>query len=210
MRALLWMGLATLVGCGNTAGMLRDVRWGNEFDGDFEDVRERAAQVIAKHYPRGLDPDQSDPDSGDFYTVWHHEVSMWNRETNRSRARVVVEPRGEDRVRVGVAVVKQINNNIDNPHDIDDAIWVRKQRNTEMEEILESTIARRYLAAKPSETFEEKHRFRERAGLRKDIIDRSRDVDLGATTEPGDTMGDFDDIPSVTENERKRKKKKDG
>ena len=170
--------------------MRKDRRPGTELEGSYDLVQERARMVLDKEFPKGLDPDQGDPAGGEFYTVWHHKVSVWHRKTVRERCHLKVEDRGEGKVRVGVAVVTQLNNNIDNPHDIDEAIWVKKERDRDREALLEQTIAQRYLEAKPSGYFEEKHRPKGSGTLRKDILDRTRDVDLGEM-EPGDIQGEL-------------------
>ena len=51
---------------------------------------------------------------------------------------------------------------------------------------IEDQIARRYLKSEPSEAWKEKHSEKKRKGLRPDLVDRYRDVDLGEK-EAGDT-----------------------
>jgi hypothetical protein len=168
-------------GCGTT-GMLREVTWGEPLDEPYEIVLDRTKQVVTQQFPRGLDPDLSDEDGGDLWTVWHYETSVWYRDTKRRRGHVKVETMKDGRVRVGVSVVQQINDNIDNPHDIDEARWVARSRDIETEGQIHSRIARRYLKVEPSERWEETRRHAQRQGqgqgLRRDLVDRESDVVL--------------------------------
>ena len=126
-----------------------------------------------------LDPDRTKEDEADFWTLWDYKTSMWYRKTTRRRAHVIVEDAGEGMVRVGVAVITQINDNMDNQHSIEDARWVKTEPDTEWAMRIEQQIGRRYLDAEPSEAWKEKNREEKRKGLRPDLADRYRDVDLG-------------------------------
>jgi len=187
MRAVFHLLAAVILfGCANTMGKLEDLSWGAPMDGDYLEYVERARQITLKQFPKGLDPDLTDEERGDFWTVWHYAPSMWYRETTRSRAHVKVEDLGGGKVRVGVAVVKQLNDNIDNPHDINEARWVATQRDQQRAQIMEETIARRYLDAEPSEYWKERNRDERRTTMREDLIDRSKDVDLSERPDPRD------------------------
>jgi hypothetical protein len=180
---MLLPALLVLGACANTDKKLEDLAWGSEVDGQFDDVVARTKFILRKRYPRGLDPDRTNEDTGEFWTVWDYRVSTMYRETKRSRAHVKVEDLGNGKVRVGVAVVEQLNDNIENPSIIEEARWVRTQRDPETEALLEQNICQRYLDMKPSEHFEEKHREEPRRDLRPDLVDRSKDVNLEEATE---------------------------
>lgn len=177
-RKTLLLALLLAGACKNTDGKLENLAWGAEVKGEYADVLERAVFVLRKEYPKGLDPDRTRQDEGDLWTVWDYRVSTWYRETKRSRARVKIEDLGGGKVRVGVAVVEQLNDNIENPSVIEEARWVKTQRDADAEQRIEQRIAQRYLELKPSEYFEEKHREEPRRDLRPDLVDRSRDVNL--------------------------------
>ena len=181
-RAIVWLSLAALaaVGCGNTDGMLRDLSWGQQVKMPSEQAQARAKMILRRDFPAGIDPDRSDEANGDYWTVWNHKRSVLYRGTKRLRAHIKIDDLGNGYSRVGIAVVSQINDNIDNPDNVDEARWVRKRREPEMERAMEQAIARRYLDATPSKTWQEKHRDKPRTGLREDLIDRSSDVDLEA------------------------------
>ncbi len=172
---LLVLGVA---GCASTDRRLDDVRWGEEMQADIDEVLDRVRFVLRKVYPKGLDPDRTDPGMGEFYTVWDYKISTFNRETTRSRARVSVKPTSPGKVRVGAAVVQQLSDNIDNPGSIEEARWVGTHNNTEMEQMILDRVRQPYIKMKPSEYFEEKHRETPRKTLRPDLVDRSKDVDL--------------------------------
>ncbi len=199
----LGLSVLLLVGaCTNTDGKLKDLSWGTEIQGDYEDVKDRALFVLRKEFPKGFDPERTDEDAGEFWTVWHYKVSTWYRETTRSRARVKIEDLGDGKVRVGVAIVEQLNDNIDNPSIIEEARWVNTHRNGEREKLVESRISQRYLKLEPSEYWKEKHRDKPRAGLRQDLIDRNKDVNL-------EEYGKIDpkrELPSMTKPESEKKK----
>jgi len=177
MRASLLLLPLLAVACANVEGKLDDVTYGRAFDADFDETVQRARMVLLREFPTGLDPDVSNEEAGDLWTIWNYRVSVWYRGTTRWRAHVKVEHAGPGKVRLGVSVVKQLNDNIDNPHDINEARWVRTQRDPETSKRLEDAIARRYLDVKPSEHFEEKYSGDE-AALNKALINRSADVDL--------------------------------
>ncbi|MHC4548939.1 MAG: hypothetical protein ACYTEZ_09185 [Planctomycetota bacterium] len=187
MRALGVLLLASLAGCVNTDRRLQDLTWGQEIDGDYDQMVARARWVLEKQFPNGLDPDRTNEEEGDFWTVWDHKISVLYRKTQRRRAHLKVEDAGEGKVRIGVAVITQLNDNIDNPHSIEEARWVKTQRDQEWAKRIEDQIARRYLAAKPSEAWKEKHRETKRKTLRPDLVDRHQDVDLEEEDEVKDT-----------------------
>jgi hypothetical protein len=186
MRATCILLLAACAACMNVEKKLDDLLWGQDYEADYDVIVERARYVLDQEFRAGLDPDKTNEVEGDFWTLWDYKTSMWYRETTRRRAHVKVEDAGDGMVRVGVSVVTQINDNIDNPHSIEDARWVRTTVDAEWSTRIEEKIGRRYLKAEPSEAWKEKHREEKRKGLRPDLVDRYRDVDLGES-EPGDT-----------------------
>jgi hypothetical protein len=147
---------------------------------------ERARQMTLRRFPKGFDPDKTDEEKGDFYTVWDYKVAVTYRDTTRSKAHVKVEDMGDGKVRVGAAVVKQINDNIDNPHDINEARWMGTKRDEEAAALLVKSILVRHLEAEPSEYWKEKNRTEKRTTPREDLIDRSKDVDLDEQADPRD------------------------
>ena len=177
-----------LLGCANVEGKLEDVTWGNSFEADYAETIARAKQATLRHFDKGLDPDKTNEEAGDLWTIWHYEKSMWYRKTLRKKAHVKVERAGEGKVRVGVAVVQQINENIDNPDSIEDARWVNTVHDPKVAGLIEEAIARRYLKVEPSEYWKQEHSEPEKKkGLRKDLVDRARDVDLGDPDPKKDT-----------------------
>lgn len=192
---VLLLAAATLAACDSSERQLKDLSWGEPFESDFDSALERTRWVLGKEFPKGFDPDLSKEEEGVFWTVWHYYPSTWYRETKRARAHVEIEDLGEGKLRIGVAVVQQINDNIDNPSIIEEARWVGTQRDFERSVLIEQRIRRDYLKVEPSAYFEEKHRSEPRKGLRPDIIDRSRDVDL----EKIDDLDDPDrELPRAT------------
>jgi hypothetical protein len=180
MRAIpiLILVVLALTACDFSDRMLNDISFGEEIDLEYETALQRSEFVLSKWFPKGLDPDRSKPEEGVFWTVWHYYPSTWNRETKRRRAHLEVMEAGEGKVRVGVAVVYQINDNIDNPHVIDEARWVKATREYDFAERIEKQIARPYLDTKPSAYWQEKHLPQRRKTLRPDLVDRTQDVDL--------------------------------
>jgi hypothetical protein len=178
---------AAFGGCHNIEGKLDDVSWGAPVKSDYQSMVERARTMTLRRFPKGLDPDKTNEEKGDFYTVWDYKVAVTYRDTTRSKAHVKVEDLGEGKVRVGAAVVKQINDNIDNPHDINEARWMATQRDEEAAALLVSSILVRHLEAEPSEYWKEKNRTEKRTTPREDLIDRSKDVDLDEQPDPRDT-----------------------
>lgn len=176
--------LAALPACDSSTSKLKDVSWGGEFDGDYQAVLDRTRYVLAKQFPLGLDPDLSSEEAGEFWTVWHYHMSAWYRESKRVRAHIKVEDAGSGKVRLGVAVVSQLNDNIDNPSIKEEARWVRTSRDPEWASRLENSIARRYLKVEPSKYWEEKHLPKKRETMREDILDRNKDVDLEELERP--------------------------
>jgi hypothetical protein len=171
--------LLAVAGCDRYTSKLKDVVYGPEFEADYRATIARANAVLRKHFRKGLDPDLTNLDTGDLWTIWHYDPSIMYRDTTREKAHVVVEDLGNGRVRVGVSVVSQLNDNIDNPHSIEDARWVRTTRDIERSQLIVKHIARAYVELKPSEYYEEKRRDRGAyKELRKDLVDRRKDVDL--------------------------------
>ncbi|MHC4952388.1 MAG: hypothetical protein ACYTGZ_00735 [Planctomycetota bacterium] len=171
-----------LVGCASTDGMLDDdddLTWGPPIEDDYEAVITRARSALMRDYPLGLDPDRSNEKEGDLWAIWAFHKSVMYRETKRKRARVKVENLGEGKVRVGVAVMEQLNDNIDDPSDIDKAKWVRKHRLPDDETRLRETIERQWSRFEASTTWKEKHRGEKRKTLRPDLVDRTSDVAMG-------------------------------
>jgi len=184
MRALLSilpLAVLLLVGCQSTDGMLDkndELSWGQPFEGDFDAVVYRARAKLLQKFPLGLDPDRSNEETGDLWTVWRYDISVMYRETTRNRARVQVEDLGEGKVRVGVGVMQQLNDNIDNPSVIDEAKWVRKQRPPDQEATLRAGIEQSWDRFEASTTWKEKNRPEKRKGMRPDLVDRADDVTL--------------------------------
>lgn len=187
MRAIvIVLAAAALCGCHNIDGKLADVSWGAPVKSDYESMCERARTMTLKVYRKGFDPDKTDEEKGDFFTVWDYKMSVNYRDSKRYKAHVKVEDLGKGQVRVGAAVVKQINDNIDNPHTIDEARWVGTSRDDEAAGLLVSSIYVRHLEAEPSEYWKEKNRTERRTTPREDLIDRSKDVDLDEPPDPRD------------------------
>ncbi|MEM7504957.1 MAG: hypothetical protein AAF417_23225 [Pseudomonadota bacterium] len=129
MRALI-LGtlLVSFVACNSTDKMLQNMTYGEPFEGDYMAVMERAQIRLRKEFPKGLDPDKTNEAAGDLWTIWHNYTGMHYRNTVRKRAHIKVEDMGDGKVRVGVAVVQQVNDDIDNPSMISEAKWVGKER----------------------------------------------------------------------------------
>jgi hypothetical protein len=174
-----------LAACETSERKLKDVSYGETIEGEYDFVLERAKFVVLKHFPKGFDPDKTIEEKGDFWTVWHVKTSMMYRGTTRERGHLVVEDLGDNKVRVGVSVVRQINDNIDNPHLVDEARWVRSHRDPEMEARMEAQIARRYLESEPSEQWKVRQSGEKSPTIRDDLIDRYDDVDLESGTRLG-------------------------
>jgi hypothetical protein len=186
MRAT-WILLAAAVcGCANTEGKLEHLSWGAPVKADYVTMLARTKTQILKQFPKGFDPDKTNEETGDFWTVWDYKPSMWYRETTRTRAHVKVEDLGGGSIRIGVSVVKQLNDNIDNPHLIEEARWVSTTRDDEAARHLHDSILLRTLSAEPSEYWKERNRTERRTTMREDLIDRSQDVDLSERPDPKD------------------------
>jgi hypothetical protein len=197
MRALTiaLLALAALPSCANTDSMLEDVTYGKEIDGDFVDVLDRAEAALRKEFPKGLDPDKTHMQQGELWTVWHVQKSTWYRGTVRRRAHVRVEALDGGKCRIGVAVVQQRNDNIENPTVESEAKWVAAAHDQETATRIEQRIAKRYLANfKPSKAWEAKHDKKDDKGLRQDLVDRYKDVDL----EQEETPDEDKEFPSAT------------
>jgi len=174
------LGLLVLTGCDRSGNKrLEDMTWGEDMEGSYAAVVSRTRSVLQKEFPKGLDPDKTkEAGEGDFYTVWHYEQSVWYRETRRIKGHIKVEKAGKNKVRVGVCVFSQISDNIDNPHSIEEARWVRGERDVDRAKRIYFRIARPYVKVEPSEYWEERHRTESSKEMRKDIVDRTKDVDL--------------------------------
>ena len=133
--------------------------------------------------------------AGDLWTIWHNYRAMHYRGTVRRRAHVKVEDLGEGKVRIGVAVVQQVNDDIDNPSIISEAKWVGKSYDQETAARIERVIAQRYKQVDPSNAWKEKYRGGKSNTLRKDIIDRNKDVDLDSRTKIDSAEG----LPTLTQ-----------
>lgn len=186
MRALLFL-LAfvpvsgVLVGCADTRHMMEDdedLSWGPAIEGDFEVVVSRARTMVIREYPLGLDPDLSKEDEGDFWSIWRIDQSVMYRSTVRRRVRVKVQDVGQGKVRIGVAIVEQINDNIDEPSSLVKAKWVRKHRLPEEEGMLRARIEQTWRKFEASAKWKEKNRSTRRKGLRPDLVDQADDVVL--------------------------------
>ncbi len=196
MRAILLVSLVVIsLGCTSTEKMLKKVTYGEPFEGDYVAVLERAQVRLRKEFPKGLDPDMTDEKAGDLWTIWHNYKDMRYRSTVRRRAHVTVEDMGDGKVRIGVSVVQQINDNIDNPSIISEAKWVGKSYDQETAARIEHVIAQRYKKVDPSAAWKEKYKGGKSTTLRQDIIDRNKDVDLDSRTKIDSTEG----LPTVTQ-----------
>jgi hypothetical protein len=217
MRAFAFLApLVLLVGCGNTARMIdddKDLMWGTPFEDDYASVVDRARGVVNREFPLGLDPDRSKEDEGDLWSIWRVDKSVMYRNTTRRRARVKVQDMGQGKVRVGVAIVEQINDNIDNTMVIDEAKWVRKHRLPEEESMLLERIAAPWRKFETSAQYKEKHRKTRRKGLRPDLVDMTDDVTLedhknDTISEPTQITGQNEYGGNATEEGSHLKKKK--
>jgi len=183
-------------GCANTEKKLEDVSWSEAFPGDYDAVVAQAKYVLCKRFPKGFDPDRTQEEKGDFWTIWHYYKSTMYWSGTRARAHVVVEQVGKGKCRVGISVVRQRNADIDNPGVMKEARWIKTERDDEMASLLERAIARRYLTVEPSNAWKEKHRTARRTTLRDDLVDRYRDVDLEG--EGVDRAKNTKTLPSIT------------
>jgi len=183
LAPLFWtsVGLVAAIGCADTANMIdedEELSWGPPIEDDYSAVIDRACAVVTRKFPLGLDPDRTKEEQGDIWTVWRYDKSVLYRQTTRRRARVKVESMGQGMVRVGVAVVEQINDNIDNPTVIEEAKWVRKHRLPEQETLLRESIEQSWRKFEASAQWKEKNRSERRTGLRPDLVDETGDVTL--------------------------------
>ncbi|MFQ5844071.1 MAG: hypothetical protein ACE5JG_03705 [Planctomycetota bacterium] len=195
--------------CANAEGRLqKDLTASEPVDVDFDLAAARTKRVLRKWF-RHLDPDRTDEEAGDFWSIWKVHRGVFYRDTTRERAHVRLARDEQGRVVVHVAVVRQINDNIDQPDVISAARWVSTKRDPEMEQRLTIMITQSYRRYEVSEHFKERHREKRRTGLRPDLVDRYRDVDL---TQAGEI--DPDRVPERGtdwgERDEKEKKKKDG
>jgi hypothetical protein len=187
MRAIIILcAAAAFAGCANVEGKLTDLSWGPPVKSDYEAMVQRAKSMTLRQYPKGFDPDKTDEAKGDFTTVWRYDMDPSYFKSKRSRAHVKVEDMGGGNVRVGVAIVSQLNDNIDNPDSIDEARWIRTTRDDEAASLLARSILIRQLEIEPSEYYKEKHRTEPSNKPRQDLIDRAKDVDLDEMPNPRD------------------------
>ncbi len=189
-----------------------ELTWGAPFDGDMAIISERA-QIMLKREFKYVNPDLTKEDEQDYYSTWRYVMSVMYRESTRRRCRIKLKESEDGRILVGVAIISQLNDNVDNPHDKAEARWVKKTREYEDELRLERRIAQRFHKFEVSKTYKEKHRDEPRKGMRQDILDRTRDADL-ESYEPGKTATDeldeidekgkqFDDVKRQEENKKK-------
>ena len=184
MRAfpfLLALAPVMFIGCADTKLMMDDddeLSWGPAIEEDFDAVARRARTMVVREYPLGLDPDFTKEKEGDFWSIWRIDESVLYRSTVRRRCRVKVEDLGAGKVRVGVAIVEQINDNIDNPSVVEEAKWVRKHRLPDQEEMLRNRIEQTWRKFEVSAKYKEKNRTTRRKGLRPDLVDKTDDVTL--------------------------------
>jgi hypothetical protein len=187
MRAIIiFLGAALAVGCASAEGKLSDLSWGPPVKSDYESMVKRAKDMTLRRFPKGFDPDRTDEAKGDLYTVWNYSMVPDYFRSKRMRARVKVEDMGGGNVRVGVAVVSQLNDNIDNPDSIDEAMWIRTTRDEEAAGLLVGSILLRQLDAEPSEYWKAKQGDLPKDKPRQDLIDRSKDVNLEQPPDPRD------------------------
>jgi hypothetical protein len=180
MRATLLLGLLALLctGCDQHTSKLRELRWGRPFDADYAVLLERTRYVLLRQFQLGFDPDLTKEKDGVFWTVWHYRMATNYRDSKRIKAHVEVEDLGDGKARIGVSVVTQLNDNIDNPSVKEEARWVGTERDEEWAARIEASIARRYLDVEGSKQWQERHRPKRRGTMRQDILDRNKDVDL--------------------------------
>ncbi|MHC4223247.1 MAG: hypothetical protein ACYSUN_04590 [Planctomycetota bacterium] len=99
--------------------------------------------VLQEEFPKGLDAKKSSAASGEFWTRWKHEPSVWYRETRRTRAHVRIRGIDTESPKIEVQAFTQINDNIDAPHDIENARWVRATRDSDLEQRISAKFAMR-------------------------------------------------------------------
>jgi len=177
--------LAVFAGCDRTGvKTLDELSWGPPVEASAEDMKQRAIFVLIREFKLGLDPDRTDEKEGEFWTVWEYKMSPLYMKSKRARAHVKIEEVEEGKIRIGVSVVEQRNDNIDNPNLVEEARWVQTKRDGDRASRIEQNIARRYLKVKPSKYWEEKHRDTPRTSMRPDLVDKNKDVDLEELSRP--------------------------
>lgn len=199
MRAttILLFACLGLAACKNPDKLMKDLAYGAPVKADFDAINERAQYVLSKKYPLGLDPDRSDEPAGEYFTVWRYDTSVLYRKTIRHRAHVRIQDMGNGQVRIGIAVVEQINDNIDNPDSIEEGKWQSTQRSGEKEAAIEQDIAKRWAKFEVSTSYKEKHADKPRTGLRPDLVEKYRDVDLQEYEEGGES-GTAGQTPAIS------------
>ncbi len=179
MRAtILFLLLAAFVGCDTSNSQLRDLSWGGSFDGSYTDLLARTRYVLLRRFELGFDPDRTKEDEGEFWTVWHYRMAHYYMDSRRIRCHVTIDDLGDGTARIGVSVVTQLNENIDNPSVKEEARWTHTTRDVAWASRIESAIAQRYLKVEASKYWQEKHRGTRRGTMRPDILDRNKDVNL--------------------------------
>ena len=187
MRAtVLFLLLAAFVGCDTSNSKLKDLSWGSSLDGNYPELLARTRYVLLRQFQLGFDPDRTKEDEGEFWTVWHYRMATTYRDSKRIRCHVKIDDLGDGKTRIGVSVVTQLNENIDNPSIKEEARWTNTSRDVEWASRIESTIAQRYLKVEGSKQWQEKHRVTRRGTMRPDILDRNKDVNLEELGNPDD------------------------
>ncbi len=177
MRATIpFLLLAVLVGCDTSESKLKDLSWGQSVDTNYTDLLARTRYVLLRRFELGFDPDRTKEEDGEFWTVWHYRMATGFLDSKRIRAHVKVDDLGDGQVRIGVSVVTQLNENIDNPSVKEEARWTHTQVDVGLASRIEATIMRRYLKIEGSKLWQERHRTTRRGSMRPDILDRNKDV----------------------------------
>ena len=177
MRATkLLLLLAALVSCDSSNSKLQDLAWGRAVETDYADLLARTRFVLLRRFELGFDPDRTKEEDGEFWTVWHYRMAAGFLDSKRIRAHVKVDDLGDGQARIGVSVVSQLNENIDNPSVKEEARWTHTQADVALAARIEATIMRRYLKVEGSKQWQERHRTTRRGSMRPDILDRNRDV----------------------------------
>ena len=170
--------LVAFIGCDTSNSQLRDLSWGRSFDANYADLVARTRYVLLREFHLGFDPDRPKEDDGDFWTGWHYRMATYYMDSKRIRAHVKVDDLGDGQARIGVTVVTQLNENIDNPSIKEEARWTHTAADVAWAARIEAQIARRYLKVEGSKQWQERHRGTRRGSMRPDILDRNKDVNL--------------------------------
>ena len=146
-------------------------------DAEYERVSGRTKSVLRRWYSH-LDPDKTDDESGEFWTIWMVRTGIFYRGTTRERAHVKIEEDEDGKLRIAVAVVREVNDNIENPSIVSEARWTNRHRDPEAEARLITAISQSYRRFEVSDHFKETHRKERRKTLRPDLVDKYKDVDI--------------------------------